>query len=293
METDARSSVDVPENKETTKHHGGDAGADDMDYRRLFEEQSQLTRRLTQRAERGEAEVVARTQELETAQRRSDLEQQLIGIVSHDLRNPIQAISMGTAVLLGSEGLGDHHKQTLQRMRSSAERASRLIHDLLDFTQARLGGGIPVTRREGDLFAHLEEVIHELEGAHPRGRIQYQAAGSGKGWWDRDRLAQVVSNLVTNALRYGTAGGEVRVTARDLGEEIRIEVHNRGDAIAEELLPRLFRPLQRGMVAGDDGRSIGLGLFISKEIVAAHQGNIAVSSSATDGTTFSIQLPRK
>ena len=255
--------------------------------------QAKLTEEATQLAQRMEAQVFARTRDLEAANRRTEFAQQLIGIVSHDLRNPIHAIVMGAHVLLRNEQLEAAPKATASRILSAAERASRLIRDLLDFTQARLGGRIPVNRVPGDLFDHLEDVVGELRSSHPSRSIALRLSGPGDGLWDLDRIAQVVTNLVTNALRYGDAEAPVSIRASGGPQEVLIAVHNHGRPLPASLMERLFQPLQRGDNVPGEARSIGLGLFISQQIATAHQGQVAVDCSETEGTTFTLTLPRR
>ena len=228
------------------------------------------------------------------AQRRADFEQQLIGIVSHDLRNPLSAILLGTTALARRPGLDDPSLKALLRIRSSAERATRMIRDLLDFTQARLGGGIPIQRRGVDLHLITRAVLDEVEATHPGREVVPRLTGDAGGDWDADRIAQVVQNLLTNALRYSPVDTPVGVEV--WGEEgwVGLSIHNRGPPIAPERFARLFEPLQRATADVDrSGRSVGLGLYIVEQIVRAHGGGVAVRSEAAEGTTFTVRLPRR
>ncbi|UQA56831.1 sensor histidine kinase [Polyangium aurulentum] len=228
------------------------------------------------------------------AQARSEFEHQLIGIVSHDLRNPLGAILFGVAAVLGREDLDPKTLKALTRIRSSAERAARMIRDLLDFTKARLAGGIPIVRGPVNLHDLARQVLDEARLAHPERQIEASAKDDGDGEWDGDRLAQVLSNLVNNAITYSPEDSRVRVQTRGEGEHVVLSVHNHGAPIPPELVPRLFEPMQRG--AGQRAtadRSIGLGLFIVKSIVDAHGGTIDVRSTEAEGTTFTVRLPRR
>ncbi|MFL5343272.1 MAG: PAS domain-containing protein [Hyalangium sp.] len=228
------------------------------------------------------------------ARRQAEFEQQLIGIVSHDLRNPVSAILMSAQMLLKQEGLGERAFKGASRILSSAERATRLIGDLLDFTQARLGGGIRIQRRATNLHELTRQVLEESQAAWPERDIQVSQSGDGEGEWDPDRLAQVVTNLVTNALRYSTPGTPVQVSTRAEEDTVQLEVHNLGKPICEELLPHLFEAMKRGSHDGaSSGRSVGLGLYIVQQIVCAHGGTVSVQSSEAEGTTFTVQLPRR
>jgi signal transduction histidine kinase len=237
-------------------------------------------------------DVTERQRAEELVRERADFEKQLIGIVSHDLRNPLSAILLGAASLLRGEGLDERSTRLAVRIQTSAERAVRMIRDLLDFTQSRLGGGIPISRRPTDLQAAVWEVMEEVGATHPDREVRVNALGDGQGEWDPDRLAQVLQNLLTNALRYSPPGTPVEVRTRDEGEVVSIEVHNRGDPIPPERLGRLFEPFQRGTGPDPSTRSVGLGLYIVKQLVAAHGGTVSARSSAEEGTTFQVRLPR-
>jgi PAS domain S-box-containing protein len=227
------------------------------------------------------------------ARRRADFEQHLIGIVSHDLRNPLNAILMSATQLLRQEGLGEPQRRSLQRILSSAQRATRMLTELLDFTQARMGGALPVTPRPLDLHELTCQVLEEVQLAHPSRCIVLEQSGDGRGEWDGDRLAQLITNLVSNALTYGDERRAVQVRTLGQSDEVVLSVHNEGAPIPAEMMPQLFHPLRRGTSKGSRGNhSIGLGLFIVKHIVDAHGGNIHVDSTAENGTTFTVCLPR-
>ncbi|BDG09993.1 sensor histidine kinase [Anaeromyxobacter paludicola] len=218
--------------------------------------------------------------------------QQLLGIVSHDLRNPLSAVQLGAKSLLRREDLGDAATAVVARIISAAERATRMIADLLDLTQARLGEGIAVHPRRIDLGELAEEMLRELSVAYPDRPVELRREGDLAGEWDPDRLSQVLGNLVTNAFKYGDAAAPVVITLRGEERQVCCEVRNRGPPISAELLPRLFEPLHRGPSLERAGRSIGLGLFIVREILRAHGGHIEVASGAEEGTAFSFCLPR-
>jgi len=242
---------------------------------------------------RKEAEARAQAEQ-RLLNERADFERQLIGIVSHDLRNPLNAILLSAATLLRRPGLDTRQERALRRMQDSAERMTRMVRDLLDFTQARLGTGLTVQRKPLDLHALARQVVDEVMLAHPEREVRVVAEGDAHGAFDSDRIAQVLSNLLTNALTYGAGGSPVRVTTRGEGTSVVLEVHNMGEPIPPELRERIFRPLERGTEANvpSGARSIGLGLFIVASIVRSHSGLIQVSSTAEAGTTFSVVLPR-
>ncbi len=225
---------------------------------------------------------------------RADFEQQLIGIVSHDLRSPISAILLGANALLRREGLDDRAMRAAVRIHSSAQRAARMVRDLLDFTQARLAGGIPIRPQPTNLYNLVRSVAEEVQATHPERNLHLSLHGNLDGIWDGDRLTQVLTNLLVNALKYGSDDTAVSVRAFERGDGVRLEVHNFGPPIPPESLERLFEPMQRGTDRQDPaGRSVGLGLYIVQQIVMAHGGTLSVRSTDAEGTTFTVELPRE
>lgn len=215
---------------------------------------------------------------------------QFIGVLSHDLRTPLGAITAGAALLAVPEDNPQRRSRVVERVMNSAQRMERMIGDLLDLTRARLGGSIPLKRRPADLQQVCEEAIIEIRAGQPDALLHWHASGDLRGEWDTDRLAQVVSNLVGNAIQHGD-GTPITVTAREQGNSVSVAVHNGGPPIPRDVLLSVFEPLARGHDEGA-GHSIGLGLFIARTIVLAHGGDIQVSSSTDAGTTFTVSLPK-
>jgi PAS domain S-box-containing protein len=239
-------------------------------------------------------DISERKRQQQEAQTRAEFAEQLIGIVSHDLRNPLNAITLSVAALLRQEELSERQAKGLARISAATERATRMIRDLLDFTRARLGGGILIEHKPLDLHAHCRQVVEEVRLAHPDREVEVVRSGEGTGEWDGDRLAQVITNLVNNAIAYSPPGTSVRVETRGEDGTVLLRVHNTGRPIPPELLPHLFEPMTRGRPGGDTAsRSIGLGLFIVANIVHAHGGTVEVLSEAAAGTTFTVRLPRR
>jgi signal transduction histidine kinase len=239
-------------------------------------------------------DVTSRKAEALRDQKRAEFEKQLIGIVSHDLRTPVGAISLGAALLAKDATLTERQANLVDRVVSSAGRASRMIADLLDFTAVRLGGGLALTLAPLDLHELARKVIAEVLLAAPLQRhIDLEHTGDASGVWDGDRLSQLITNLIANALHYSPRSSAVRVVTHGEADHVTLEVHNGGPPIPESLLPRLFLPMQRGIDEVEPSRrSVGLGLFIVDEITRAHQGTIDVRSTAEAGTSFSVRLPR-
>jgi signal transduction histidine kinase len=216
--------------------------------------------------------------------------EEFIGVVGHDLRNPLSAIQTGARLLAQRAGLDDRDRAVAERVVGSADRMGRMIDQLLDFARGRLGGGIPLRRTLVDLQALCNEVVEEARAAHRR-TISIETHGAPRGHWDADRLAQVVSNLVSNACQHSPEGTPVRVTLRDEQSHAVIAVNNVSDQIPAEDLPGMFEPFRRGRRPESAG--LGLGLYIVERIVNAHGGSITVASTPEDGTTFEVRLPHR
>lgn len=221
-------------------------------------------------------------------------QQQVMAIVSHDLRNPLSAIAMNAAILAKGERMTEERRlKTVARITSSAARMGRMIEDLFDYTVATVGKGIPIRPRDADVAAIASEAVNETRAGAPGRVLNLEVAGNLQGVWDPDRLHQVLQNLLGNALKYGDPAAAIEVRCVELagGESIEIDVDNRGEAISPELLPHVFDAYRRGPGAGR--HSLGLGLYIVRRIVEAHQGTILVTSSVEAGTRFAVRLPRK
>jgi signal transduction histidine kinase len=215
---------------------------------------------------------------------------QFIGVLGHDLRTPLGAVMAGAALLAAPEDNPQRRGRVVARIMNSAQRMERMIGDLLDLTRARFGGSMPLKRRSADLRQVCEEAMIEIRAGRPEAVLRFQASGDLRGEWDVDRLAQVVSNLVGNAIQHGS-GAPVTLNGQEQGDAVTLAVHNGGPPIPPEVLPFVFEPLARGRAEGAS-QSIGLGLFIARAIVSAHGGHIQVSSSTDAGTTVTVVLPK-
>ena len=221
-----------------------------------------------------------------------EFQERFLAILGHDLRNPLAAIDMGAA-LLRQRSDGDATNRILGRIASSSLRMSRMIEQILDLTRTRLTGGLQLAPMAMDLHASLTKVVDELRIAHPARAIEVDCPAL-PGVWDPDRLEQVFSNLVGNALQYGSDGTPVTVKVSLERDTVIITVHNSGTPIPEAIRPKIFDPFRRGERDSRTAKTagLGLGLYISREIVVAHGGQMRVDSSASDGTTFHVSLPR-
>jgi signal transduction histidine kinase len=215
----------------------------------------------------------------------------ILGIVGHDLRNPLGAVHMSAALLQKRGALAGWQARTVERMRSSAGRMGRIIADLLSYTRTRLGNGLPIARRPARLDELVQRVVDELSAANADREITIQAEGDVSGEWDPDRLEQVASNLVSNAVDHGDPASPVRVELAGEPDHVVLRVRNEGPPVPPEVLGHLFEPFSRGPDEKSRKASgLGLGLYIAREIVRGHGGEIAASSQGE--TVVTVRLPR-
>lgn len=226
----------------------------------------------------------------EDVQHRALLAERMVAVASHDLKNPMTAIKMATE-LLARDVQSDRGRRLLGSIGTSAERAQRMIVDLLDFASIKLGQGIGIRRQQVDLLKAMDQSVSELRIVFGNASIRHLSRGQGTFEVDQDRLHQMIGNLVANSAAYGDLRYPITLTTEFCGNGVVLSVHNHGPAIAEELLPKLFEPMTRGSDRQDALRSLGLGLFIVKQIAEAHGGRATVTSNPIYGTTFIIHLP--
>lgn len=221
--------------------------------------------------------------------RTSELREQFIAVLGHDLRNPLGAIALGTEMLLKTP-LSDRAVQMVGLMRASVTRMSALIDDVLDFARGRLGGGLTVDRAStGLLEPALRQVVAELQARFADRKIEAEIALGDPVSCDRGRIAQLLSNLLGNALAYGSPDVPVRVRAVTDGTCFELSVSNAGEPIPPAAMERLFQPFTRGAVRADQ-QGLGLGLFIASEVAKAHGGTLDVASSPEE-TRFTFRMP--
>jgi signal transduction histidine kinase len=215
-----------------------------------------------------------------------------LGVLGHDLRNPLGAIIMAVTVMMAHEGPAWPHLKTATRILNAGGRMELIISDLLDFTRSRLGAGVPITRVEMDLVEICQETIDEIAAFHPTSTVVLDAAEPLRGEWDRGRIGQALSNLIGNAYQHGQKDTPITVVLRGAPATVTVTVHNQGRPIPPQHLHDIFDPFRQVASDGaEQSSSIGLGLFIVKAIVTAHDGTIDVTSTDA-GTTFTVQLPR-
>jgi sigma-B regulation protein RsbU (phosphoserine phosphatase) len=223
---------------------------------------------------------------------RGQFRDRLIGIVSHDLRNPLSTILLGASLLLENRAQDPYTTKTVARIQSAAQRAERMISDILDYTQAHLGGGIRVERKPNDLGLIFRQAIDEFEISHPQHEFELAIDGDTRAELDADRIGQVLGNLLSNAVQYSPPATRIGVRVHGEPASVAFAVHNRGSVIPPDRLRDIFEPMQQINPSATSQRSVGLGLYIVDSIVTAHRGKLDVTSTAAEGTTFSVTLPR-
>lgn len=228
---------------------------------------------------------------LSDERRTAELREQFIAVLGHDLRNPLSSVITGSGFLLD---ICDEPKQktVLERVHSSGQRMARLIEDVLDFARGRLGGGIAIAPEQvQDVAALAAEVVAEIASAHPGRTLRVAYRDAGAAVLDRTRVAQMMSNLVGNAVQHSPEDEPVDVLVEGAGDQVRFAVSNRGEPIPPELMSRLFQPYVRA--EGSRPRAgLGLGLYIAAEIARSHGGSLEAACSPEAGTTFTVMLPR-
>jgi signal transduction histidine kinase len=262
-----------------TKANGTLTGADLDDLQRFNETIDQALAESTERY----------TQDVDRAK------EMFIAILGHDLRTPLAAVIMGSQFMLDTGELQEPHLTLTTRIGRSARRMERMVADLLDFTRGRLGAGVPVTRADADLGTVIRNAVDEMATAEPEAVVQFTATGDMRGAWDAERISQVMTNLLSNAVQHGAPRTLITVTAQGEAGDVILRVHNYGPTISPADLRMLFSPFKRfqsDAPARANVTNLGLGLYIAERIIDSHGGTIDVRSSAEAGTLFTIRLPR-
>ncbi|MCQ4257067.1 GAF domain-containing sensor histidine kinase [Stutzerimonas stutzeri] len=223
------------------------------------------------------------------ARQTAELREQFIALLGHDLRNPLSSIMSGAQLMLRRSkepaitGIAEH-------MLTATHRASRLVDDVLDFARGRLGNGIPLNIRDCDkLHETLAHIVSEMQSSYPQRRLRCEIESLATIRCDSDRLAQLLSNLLANALTHGASDGVVRVSARIEAGHFILAVNNPGEPIPAERLAHLFQPYWREPSSTQSG--LGLGLYIANEIALSHGGGMQATSTSDAGTTFIFSMP--
>ena len=220
-----------------------------------------------------------------------------LAILGHDLRAPLQAVSMSTEMLERKITLDANALNYVKAIKTGARHMQAMVSDLLEFVRSRLGTQLPVEPCAMNLAQACQTALDQAGAGHPKCEQSLQVNGNVEGHWDPRRLDQLLQNLIGNALQHGASEGAVTLILNGTDDHVTLRVHNNGTPIAEEALATLFDPLVRSPSEdiGHPGAStsLGLGLFIVKEVVDAHHGSIEVSSTEAEGTTFTVVLPKQ
>lgn len=259
-----------------------------------------VTRDLTARRD---AEETARRLSVEQAARAmaekaETYQRNLLAMVAHDLRNCLSVVlTAGEMIRVHMDDI-DNIRRRASQIVNSAGRMRQIIHGIIDYTYAQRAEGLPVSVQDGaDFHAVCQRVLQEFRVLHPTRTIVYEAEGSSHGEWDEGRLAQVVQNLLGNALKFSPPDSPVNLRWSRLGDDARgdlvMTVHNEGAPIPADFLPNVFEPFQSARQDRTGSGSMGLGLFIVREIVRAHGGEVRATSDAETGTTFTVRLPAR
>ena len=219
-----------------------------------------------------------------------------LAILGHDLRAPLQAVGMSADMLERKAKLDAASQTYLARIKSGTRHMGAMVSDLLEFVRSRLGATLPVERKHMDLAAACREAIEEACAGQPKCNPVLSVHGDTTGQWDQGRITQLLQNLIGNALQHGSANQEISIRITGEDNNVELVVHNLGNPIDEGAIGSIFDPLVRHPGAEQEAKgpstSLGLGLFIVKEVVNAHAGSITVTSNVNDGTTFTVVLPK-
>ena len=215
-----------------------------------------------------------------------------MGMLGHDIRNPLGTIFMSAEVLVRS---GQVQRNSLEGIVNSAKRIQSIVELIVDFSRAQSAGVMPITPVASNLRPLFDSALAETQVRHPSTEFVLRVGGDLNGVWDQGRLAQLLSNLLENAVSYGARGEPVTVTLQGEGDNITFSVHNWGAVIPSHDRERIFEPRMRGSQQ-DERRApngLGLGLYICREIMRAHAGTLSVRSTSEEGTSFVARLPRQ
>jgi len=215
-----------------------------------------------------------------------------LGILGHDLRNPLAAVKGVNQILSESLHLSEREKALVQRSDASLKRMEELINNLLELTNLRLGQGLSINKSAANLTKQCEQITQEFQIAYPKADLRLRASGPVSGEWDLLRINQVITNLIANALRYGKQGGPVTVRIFAEDSKACFSVHNEGDPIPEDKRKMIFTGLYTEGKSRANESSYGIGLYVVNQIVEAHRGKVHLESTHDSGTTFTIVLPR-
>lgn len=226
-----------------------------------------------------------------------DSQNVFLAILGHDVRNPLGAISMGTQLILQDTTLPPRHLKVAAQVLRSTQRVTDIVADLLDYSTSHLGGGIPVSPAAYDLSLETRSVVQEMQLFHPERAFKVSIQEGIRVVWDRARISQALSNLLANAVQHGSASSPVWLSISVKNSDVLMVIQNEGAIISTSKLRAMFNPGKSFAIKSNSERSashtenLGLGLYITNEIVLAHDGKIWVTSTEREGTTLTVQIP--
>jgi len=218
-----------------------------------------------------------------------------LGVLGHDLRDPLNSIGAGAQFLLHGTQSDERSVRLGSQMYNSVLRMNKMLDNLLNFTQSRIGGGLKIVPEIANLAHISKQVVEEFHLSHPGRIIHNETNGDCTGNWDAGRLSQAYQNLISNALQYGSIESAITVITADVGDHVVFTVQNDGMPIPVDSQKTIFNLMHRIPHVEEERnmkKNLGLGLYIVREIVTAHHGDISVSSTDENGTTFRVQLPK-
>lgn len=219
-----------------------------------------------------------------------------LSILGHDLRDPLDVSIMGASLIMSTTYIASKHNEVATQIFNNGQKMQKLVNNLLDFTRTQLGSTLPIKVARTDIVSLCLGAVEELRRNYPGRSIELTASGDREGMWDASRIAQVFSNLIGNALQHGAQAEPVTVHLDCRSNEIVAKIRNKGTSIDRERTRSIFEPLIRftegDWIGHSNETSLGIGLYITREIVHAHKGVIQVDSSDCEGTTFTFRLPR-
>ncbi|WP_267578364.1 ATP-binding protein [Corallococcus sp. bb12-1] len=242
-------------------------------------------------------DVSSRKSAEERLARMEHFREQFLGVVGPDLKIPLQTLQRDVLALQHAPQMPEALTEQVGRVGQGARRVERMIHQLLDFTRARLSGGLPLHPGSVHLGQLAEQVMADRRQAHPSRELRLVVSGDLKGTWDGGRLTQLMDTLVGNALYHGPPTSTVALQVQGSADSVTLQVHDPGCRVSPENHATLFEPFRRcppanGGSGGGDADGLGLSLYIARQIALAHGGRISVESGGTDGTRFIVWLPR-
>jgi signal transduction histidine kinase len=233
------------------------------------------------------AEVVRRF-----ASNNEALNDRFVGALSHEIRNPLNAIALVTEVLDKSP-LEPPQRNNVARIHKNVESIRRMIDDLTILVRSRMNVGLPLAKESADLDAITKETLEAIKPSHPTTIFTIEKLGDVTGRWDKSRLQQMIFNLASNAATH-SSDQQATIRIRQANGDVLFTISNRGKPIPADQQQLIFEPFvhKGGAASAQLSSGLGLGLFVVREIVQAHRGSIEVASSDIDGTTFTVRLPR-